>query len=223
MNNRIRRSLSYTQGVGHSVTNRLKMEIPRTYGSFFPPCIVVCDSCGQCHEQGKNHLYDYSVEVDDDLMCQICLQPLVDPVDTPCGHTFCYNCIHSHLRRNVTCPTDRQPICARDVKQSSLLVRKILDKLIIMCPNTAYCDLSMYRCSLEEHLKNCCPGTYVHCPRQTRGCAYIGPRSQLEEHLWSCNFGQDCNTRSELFKFHKHFRCNYFTPSVYMYMYLFVL
>ncbi len=28
-------------------------------------------------------------EVDEDLMCQICLQPFVSPLDTPCGHTFC--------------------------------------------------------------------------------------------------------------------------------------
>ena len=28
-------------------------------------------------------------QVDEDLMCQICLQPFVSPTDTPCSHTFC--------------------------------------------------------------------------------------------------------------------------------------
>lgn len=29
------------------------------------------------------------IQVDEDLMCQICLQPFVSPTDTPCSHTFC--------------------------------------------------------------------------------------------------------------------------------------
>lgn len=198
MTGRIRRSLSYTQGVGYSTLSKSARDSPRTYGSLYPPqCIVVCESCGQVHDRGKNHLYDYSVEVDDDLMCRICRQPLVDPVDAPCGHTFCYSCALGHLSRSSDCPVDRQPICERDVKQSSLLVRKILDKLKIMCPNTAYCDLSMPRSSLETHLKGNCPGTYVHCPRERRGCPFIGPRCQLDEHLWGCGFGEDCNVRSK--------------------------
>ena len=32
---------------------------------------------------------DIDVQVDEDLMCQICLQPFVSPTDTPCSHTFC--------------------------------------------------------------------------------------------------------------------------------------
>ena len=28
-------------------------------------------------------------QVDEDLMCQICLQPFVSPTETPCSHTFC--------------------------------------------------------------------------------------------------------------------------------------
>ena len=34
-------------------------------------------------------MYDYEEDVDEDLMCQICLQPFVNPTDTPCSHTFC--------------------------------------------------------------------------------------------------------------------------------------
>ena len=195
MTQAIRRSISYTQGVGRS-RNGHKITY---YGHIPPRCITVCESCGQSHEEGKNHLYDYPLEVDDDLMCQICLQPLVDPFDTPCGHTFCYNCILSHLDRNPTCPTDRHPISEETIKQSSLLVRKILDKLRVVCPNTAYCDATMPRSSLERHLKTSCQGTYVRCPRGKRGCHHVGPRNQLEEHLWTCLYGEDChkNCKSE--------------------------
>lgn len=162
-----------------------------------PPNIVVCNTCGQSHALSKNHLYDYPIEIDDDLLCQICLQPLVDPVDTPCGHTFCYSCLRSHLKRNLACPTDRQHLTERMIKSSNLLSRKILDKLTVVCPNTAYCDHTMPRCLLERHLKSQCPGTYVHCPRDSGGCRYLGPRNQLVEHLWSCPYGEDSNRMSE--------------------------
>ena len=37
----------------------------------------------------NNNFHLEQDEVDEDLMCQICLQPFVSPMDTPCGHTFC--------------------------------------------------------------------------------------------------------------------------------------
>ncbi len=159
--------------------------------------IIVCDCCGQGHEPGKNHLFDYPDNVDDALLCGICLQPLVDPVDTPCSHTFCFVCLKSQLRMSKTCPIDRQSIKDRDIKPSSLLVRKILDKLTVVCPNNAYCDQTMHRSSLEMHLKYQCPGSYTTCPRDEKGCDYIGPRCQLEEHLWTCTYGQDVDRKSE--------------------------
>ena len=189
----MRRSMSYSQGIGVGRLNGYQLSL-RTA---IRPSIAVCEHCGQSHEKSRNHLYDYPIEVDDDLICQICLQPLVDPVDTPCSHTFCYNCVASHLVRNQTCPTDRQPLCPRDIKQSSLLVRKILDKLRVVCPNTAYCDATMPRSSLEKHLRVNCPGSYIRCPRHSHGCQHLGPRIQLEEHIWNCNHGQDICRKSK--------------------------
>ena len=161
--------------------------------------IVVCDCCGQGHELGKNHLYDYPDNIDNDLLCTICLQPLVDPVDTPCSHTFCYVCLKSHLRMQRMCPSDKQTIREREIKPSSILVRRILEKLIVVCPNNAYCDQTMPRSALEVHLKYHCPGSYVTCPREERSCDFMGPRCQLEEHLWSCNYGNDIDKKSEWF------------------------
>ena len=172
--------------------------------------IVVCESCGQGHEPGKKHLYDYPDNTDSELLCRICLQPLVDPVDTSCSHTFCRVCIRSHLRMQRTCPADRQPLREKDIKPSSFLVRRILDKLTVVCPNNAYCDQVMPRSSLEVHLKYQCQGTYISCPNEgegeegeeeteeKRGCDFIGPRCQLEDHLWSCYHGNDFDRKSEL-------------------------
>ena len=44
-------------------------------------------------------------QVDEDLMCQICLQPFVSPTDTPCSHTFCQvSIIRSARVVNITIP-----------------------------------------------------------------------------------------------------------------------
>ncbi|CAL1596972.1 unnamed protein product [Knipowitschia caucasica] len=132
----------------------------------------VCLECGQLHRSCENHLYNYRLEVDDDLVCHICLQPLVQPLDTPCGHTFCARCLRSFLHDRDFCPLDRAHLQLQACRRSSILVHKLLDKLSVSCPLTPVCSLSMPRCDLEAHLKHRCPGT--RC-QQT---SVDGPRSE---------------------------------------------
>ncbi|XP_020781348.1 ligand of Numb protein X 2a [Boleophthalmus pectinirostris] len=132
----------------------------------------MCLECGQLHRNSENHLYNYRLEVDDDLVCHICLQPLVQPLDTPCGHTFCARCLRSFLQDRDFCPLDRAHLQLQACRRSSILVHKLLDKLSVSCPLTPVCSLSMPRCDLEAHLKHRCPGT--RC-QQT---SVDGPRSE---------------------------------------------
>uniref|UniRef100_A0A6I8PNG4 Ligand of Numb protein X 2 n=1 Tax=Ornithorhynchus anatinus TaxID=9258 RepID=A0A6I8PNG4_ORNAN len=118
----------------------------------------LCFECGQQHWTRENHLYNYQNEVDDDLVCHICLQPLLQPLDTPCGHTFCSKCIRNFLQEKDFCPLDRKRLHFKLCKKSSILVHKLLDKLPILCPFSAVCQDVMQRCDLEAHLKNRCPG-----------------------------------------------------------------
>lgn len=85
---------------------------------------VICVYCGQLHEQNGTHLYDYYQPVDEDMTCHICLQPLVNPIDTKCGHTFCSRCLKNYLKVQHMCPVDRQPLTLKDCQQSSVLVRR---------------------------------------------------------------------------------------------------
>uniref|UniRef100_A0A8C1GE64 Ligand of numb-protein X 2a n=2 Tax=Cyprinus carpio TaxID=7962 RepID=A0A8C1GE64_CYPCA len=121
---------------------------------------ALCSECGQIHRTWENHLYNYRLEVDDDLVCHICLQPLVQPLDTPCGHTFCARCLRSFLQERDFCPLDRAHLQLQVCRRSSILVHKLLDKLSVTCPLTPSCSLSMPRCDLEAHLKHRCPGTH---------------------------------------------------------------
>ncbi|MBN3274033.1 LNX2 protein, partial [Polyodon spathula] len=122
----------------------------------------LCFECGQQHWTRENHLYNYQHEVDDDLVCHICLQPLFLPLDTPCGHTFCSKCLRNFLQEKDFCPLDRKKLHFKLCKKSSILVHKLLDKLVISCPFTSACPDVMQRCDLEAHLKHRCPGAACH-------------------------------------------------------------
>nr|XP_019592031.1 PREDICTED: ligand of Numb protein X 2 [Rhinolophus sinicus]XP_019592032.1 PREDICTED: ligand of Numb protein X 2 [Rhinolophus sinicus]XP_019592033.1 PREDICTED: ligand of Numb protein X 2 [Rhinolophus sinicus]XP_019592034.1 PREDICTED: ligand of Numb protein X 2 [Rhinolophus sinicus] len=131
------------------------VSVEHTSSSSYNP---LCFECGQQHWTRENHLYNYQAEVDDDLVCHICLQPLLQPLDTPCGHTFCCKCLRNFLQEKDFCPLDRKRLHFKLCKKSSILVHKLLDKLLVLCPFSSVCQDVMQRCDLEAHLKNRCPG-----------------------------------------------------------------
>uniref|UniRef100_A0A8D2L292 LNX2 protein n=1 Tax=Varanus komodoensis TaxID=61221 RepID=A0A8D2L292_VARKO len=114
----------------------------------------LCHECGQSHLLPDNHLYNFQDEVDDDLTCHICLQPLLQPMDTPCGHTYCFKCLENFMQEYNFCPMDRKKLSFQSCRKSSLLVRNLLDKLMVHCPFHDDCKLTMQRCELEAHLQN---------------------------------------------------------------------
>uniref|UniRef100_A0A672LS39 E3 ubiquitin-protein ligase LNX-like n=1 Tax=Sinocyclocheilus grahami TaxID=75366 RepID=A0A672LS39_SINGR len=114
----------------------------------------LCHVCGQRHLQEENHEYSYKEEVDDDLMCHICLQPLIRPLDTPCGHTYCQECLTNFLLESDFCPVDRTPLMLQTCRKSSLLVHKLLDKLMVSCPFTEHCTEVMPRGEMEGHIRS---------------------------------------------------------------------
>ena len=100
---------------------------------------TMCFICGTIHDQSSQHHFEYAEELNDDLLCEICMQPLVDPVDTPCRHTFCFICLSNHTQIRQSCPIDRNPLGPSDVVQSSVIVRRMVGKLLVACPNRVHC------------------------------------------------------------------------------------
>ncbi|XP_010776213.1 LOW QUALITY PROTEIN: E3 ubiquitin-protein ligase TRIM69-like [Notothenia coriiceps] len=48
------------------------------------------------------------LQSEDQFLCPICLDLLIDPVTTPCGHNFCKNCITKHWYISAKC---KCPMC----------------------------------------------------------------------------------------------------------------
>ena len=118
-----------------------------------PSAAPLCVVCGQAHSPEENHFYTYTEDVDDDLICHICLQALLDPLDTPCGHTYCTVCLTNFLVEKDFCPVDRKPLVLQHCKKSNILVNKLLNKLLVTCPFTEHCDEVLQRCDLEHHFQ----------------------------------------------------------------------
>ncbi|XP_067891422.1 E3 ubiquitin-protein ligase LNX [Heterodontus francisci] len=138
-----------------------------------PAVLTLCICCGQSHLPQENHSYNYQEEIDDDLICHICLQPLVQPMDTPCGHTYCTLCLTNFLLAQDFCPIDRKPLCLKVCKKSSFLVHKLLDKVLVFCPFKEHCTEVVQRCDLEIHLRHRCKGATQ--------CGLLGERKRYSQ------------------------------------------
>eukprot|EP00066_Takifugu_rubripes_P023578 XP_011612844.1 PREDICTED: E3 ubiquitin-protein ligase LNX isoform X1 [Takifugu rubripes] len=130
---------------------------PVDFGSL-PPSPDMCGLCGHSHQLEENHEYEYKDEVDDDLVCHICLQPLIRPLDTPCGHTYCQECLTNFLLESDFCPVCRAPLMLQSCRKSSVLVHKLLDKLPVACPFTVHCSEVVPRGELQDHIRSRCKG-----------------------------------------------------------------
>jgi len=149
----------------------------------------VCSACGQLHEDAdRNHVFTYSDEINEEYCCSICLSPICQPIDAPCGHTFCAPCIESCIHHKKLCPNCRKPLTVHDLRPSAILVRNILDKLRVYCPN---CNEVLARVQLEPHLAVRCPETLVSCTHTELGCTERLPRKDILEHNEACTFKQD--------------------------------
>ena len=96
-----------------------------------------------------------------EFICSICTDVVECPVQTPCQHLFCNECIRRWINAgNRTCPEDRQALTVNALKPPSRLTLQFLNKLIIRCKN--YNDgcrlMSTFEdvMQLKEHETNQC-------------------------------------------------------------------
>lgn len=153
----------------------------------------------------------YATEPDPNLLCPICHDPMVDPVTTPCDHTFCYRCLRRSIASSpsgTACPIDREPLYWPDCSASMRLVRTQLNALVVKCPNyNRGCSREVRRETVESHATTecrfrefSCPGTSCDkklrhkplddvCRHHESNCTYCDgtiEEADRELHLLSC-------------------------------------
>lgn len=107
-------------------------------------------------------------EPDPDLLCPICHDPLVDPVTTPCDHTFCYRCLRRSIASSPSgsaCPIDRETLEWSDCFSAARLIRTQLNNIMVKCPHQGRgCNKEVRREVVEAHVSTECRFTSYKCP-----------------------------------------------------------
>ncbi|RDA87233.1 hypothetical protein CP532_2537 [Ophiocordyceps camponoti-leonardi (nom. inval.)] len=153
----------------------------------------------------------YVADPDPCLLCPICHDPLVDPVTTPCDHTFCYRCLRRSIASSpsgTTCPIDRDPFSWLDCFTAARLLRTQLNALVVRCPHhTRGCSRELRREVVERHATSecryrdfACPDASCTqrvrtkpkddtCPHAEKSCSLCDAKvdgSEVDAHLLAC-------------------------------------
>jgi len=126
------------------------------------------------------HGYDetFLIPLDIDHTCPICLMGLKEPLQTPCGHRFCKNCIIKMIRENaIRCPMCQLSIMEKELVPDNFAKREILS-FIVKCRITE-CEWTGPLKTIEQHMTEC-PLFTIDCPNN---CKEFIKRRDCEEHL----------------------------------------
>nr|XP_058965525.1 E3 ubiquitin-protein ligase NRDP1-like [Pocillopora verrucosa] len=121
--------------------------------------------------------------VDQNLLCSICAGVLQEAVITPCGHSFCDECLHIWLSRpnTTTCPSCRSDVPPYDVIPV-LALRGVVEGLAVHCDNDEHgCKMVLKLEKLPAHLQEC-EFALIECG----ACGKSVKRFELPDHHEEC-------------------------------------
>jgi N-acetylneuraminic acid mutarotase len=131
------------------------------------------------------HLVDESIsKIFTELTCPICFDILLDPIQTPCLHVFCKECIEKSLSVKASCPNDRTEIKSENLRtfkeQNEAAYRMLFGSLKIWCPlyHDKGCTWKGDYSSMYSHIEDVCS---MH-PKACDFCNVKMSRDKLSEH-----------------------------------------
>ncbi|KAE8146103.1 hypothetical protein BDV25DRAFT_133203 [Aspergillus avenaceus] len=85
-------------------------------------------------DQDEQLLNALQVALQNELDCQVCYSPILDPLTTSCGHTFCRGCVAMVLSNSDLCPACRRKLSMASTVKSEPTNRRISDIIEMMLP-----------------------------------------------------------------------------------------
>ncbi|KAH8023275.1 hypothetical protein HPB51_011718 [Rhipicephalus microplus] len=118
-----------------------------------------------------------------ELVCSVCLGVYREPVECPCRHVFCSDCIHGWLVNGTGLGAGSCPVCRQRCTPSQLtpvvpIVNNMIARLNVRCPNHGIgCNARVAMEALNRHIESC-PHRRSPCP----DCGVQMRTSELSVH-----------------------------------------
>ena len=123
-------------------------------------------------------------DVNHELICCICTGVLEDPIESPCRHVFCSDCIKTWLSTKKTCPSCRSAVRRRDLRPVVLMLKNIISKQRMYCDNKAKgCEEIVELEQLTGHVANC---KFSEITCENEGCNVFVLRKDYNSHAEIC-------------------------------------
>lgn len=116
-------------------------------------------------------------EIDDEFLCSICTMVLENPMQSPCEHTFCNDCIKEWLSVQATCPVDACELTFNEIKPTPRYFRNMLAKVQIKCTFGKLHPIHHPIASIINVLFS-----------EPNGCQAIVSLEEVQRHLSKCDF-----------------------------------
>ena len=143
----------------------------------------------------------YVNEVDHNLLCPICYNPMLDAHFISCRHSFCSACIDTYWdtlppESLVPCPVCRSTLSPEGLPRPvPLCLTNTLDELVVRCPlEKEGCFEQMPRDQVSAHVKHRCSYASVACPSRVCGLRVQRRHASMEcahiyTHCSECQLG----------------------------------